>query len=457
MTQALYSSMTGLKAGTEQLTVVSDNIANMNTTAYKSYRVDFQDIWYQTSTTGTNSTTVSGGTNPYQVGVGVRCASITKDLTPGSTTSTGIATDMAIAGNGYFCVQNGDGETLYTRDGTFSIDELGYLVTANGDKVLGTNSVISNSSSSEPLKFPLKMQVVEHGSTDIAGLKNKDLNNVENITNGTFSYIIHYKDGTTSNSKQVTIDGIDGNSTVQEILNVINADTTDFKMTASDGCVFVENLDPDNVDFIEFCSDPRGGTNFISQLDLNGNGTTKSKVLNYSATLSEVDSISDTNTLLYDSFSVGKDGRITLKYSDGSTLSINSDDGKSYYFTYTDSAGVIINGDVNNTDKASLFVDEKLLPEQNLQIQIAMVANPNGLVATGNNQYSVGVNSGEIYYTAGNINGAGEIISGSLESSNVDLAQQFSNMILAQRLVQANSQVFNGANQMLQTLVYLGQ
>ena len=74
MTQALFTSMTGLNAGTEQLTVVSDNVANMNTTAYKTSRVDFQDIWYKTKTTGTNSTTRIGGTNPYQVGVGVKCA-----------------------------------------------------------------------------------------------------------------------------------------------------------------------------------------------------------------------------------------------------------------------------------------------------------------------------------------------------------------------------------------------
>ena len=137
MTQALFTSMTGLNAGTEQLTVVSDNVANMNTTAYKTSRVDFQDIWYQTRTTGTYSTAASGGKNPYQTGVGVKCASITKDMGASSINTTGRTEDMAIQGNGWFSVANADGAVLLTRDGTFSLDEEGFLCTANGCKVLG--------------------------------------------------------------------------------------------------------------------------------------------------------------------------------------------------------------------------------------------------------------------------------------------------------------------------------
>ena len=128
MTQALYTSMSGLNAGTQQLTVVSDNIANMNTTAYKTSRVDFQDIWYQTKTTGTNSTAVMGGTNPYQVGVGVQCAGITKNMQPSTTnTTTGNPTDLAITGYGWFTVIDSDGNVSLTRDGTFHLDEEGYL------------------------------------------------------------------------------------------------------------------------------------------------------------------------------------------------------------------------------------------------------------------------------------------------------------------------------------------
>ena len=141
MTQALFTAQTGLNAGTQQLSVVSDNVANMNTTAYKTSRLNFQDVWYQTKTTGTNSTSVLGGTNPYQWGVGVKCASITKNFDAASTVSTGRASDLAITGPGWFTVLNPDGAVLYTRDGTFSLDENGYLCTANGYKLLGTDTI----------------------------------------------------------------------------------------------------------------------------------------------------------------------------------------------------------------------------------------------------------------------------------------------------------------------------
>ena len=122
------------------------------------------------------------------------------------------------------------------------------------------------------------------------------------------------------------------------------------------------------------------------------------------------------------------------------------------YFSFQDADGVIINDDDTN----SLYVDPNVLVTANMQLQLAKVTNNGGLVAEGNNQYSVGVNCGTVLFTAANINGVGGVVSGALEASNVDLAQQFSNMILAQRLVQANSQVFSGANQLLETLVYLG-
>ena len=165
MTQALFTSMTGMNAGTDQLTVVSDNVANMNTTAYKTSRVDFQDIWYQTRTTGTNSTPNSGGTNPYQIGVGVQCASISKDFSAASTNTTGRAEDLAITGDGWFTLQNSDGKTLLTRDGTFSLDENGYICSADGSKLLGMNQNTSLTGSTIPIKIPVSVKVMEDGTT----------------------------------------------------------------------------------------------------------------------------------------------------------------------------------------------------------------------------------------------------------------------------------------------------
>lgn len=468
MTQALFTSMTGLNAGTKQLTVVSDNIANMNTTAYKTSRLDFQDIWYQTKTTGTNSTSVLGGTNPYQVGVGVQCASITKNFDPSSTNTTGYATDLALTGKGWFTVINSDGQMLLTRDGTFSLDENGYLCTADGSKVLGMDSISSSTGSTTPIKFPTKIKVIEEATNanDFGRMTISELNNAETITAGDFKITVNElgTNGEVVGSTDLTIslpeDEINKNTDINTLVAKIN-EQSDGKFTATvvDGAIQFEPADGNSRLVFETIA---GGSNFVKQTQLSSvspddNGVVTSKTLNISATITEVDDVTADTTHEYKSYSVGQDGRVTVTYGDGSTLTVLTDENDATYFSYTNAEGVIINDDINNTGNASLYVDPNVLVKANMQLQIAKVTNDNGLVAQGSNTYSFGVNSGDVIFTAAGINGTGNVISGALESSNVDLAEQFSYMILAQRLVQANSQVFNGANSMLETLVYLGR
>lgn len=473
MTQALFTSMTGLNAGTEQLTVVSDNVANMNTTAYKTSRVDFQDIWYATKTTGTNSTRVSGGTNPYQVGVGVQCASITKDFTAASTNTTGRAEDMAITGDGWFTVLNSDGKVLLTRDGTFSLDENGFLCTADGSKVLGMNYLESLNASTTPIKIPTSIKVVETGTPKVNfdTLKSKDLNALSSAVNGftagKFNVVVYDEDGNvedeltikipTNYSETNTATHDISDKTMADIAGYIN-DQADgyFTVTTGDGTFSFTPATGTSLKF-QTVNEGKGGSNFVSATNianvaLDKNGAYTSPILSMKATIGEVDDISSNYTHNFESFSVGKEGLITVTYGDGSVLTVKAHDNGVTYFSYQDANGIIINDDTNK----SLTVDPNVLQLANMQLQLAKVVNNGGLVAEGNNQYSVGVNCGTVIYSAGNVNGIGGVVSGALESSNVDLAQQFSNMILAQRLVQANSQVFSGANQLLETLVYLG-
>ena len=481
MTQALFTSMTGLNAGVEQLTVVSDNVANMNTTAYKTSRVDFQDVWYRTKTTGTNSTAVLGGTNHYKIGVGVQCASITKDFAAASTNTTGRTTDLAITGPGWFCVQNADGQTLLTRDGTFSLDELGYLCTASGSKVLGMDSITSSTGSTTPIKVPTMIKVEEEPTpkSKFGDMKLGELNCCETITSGKFgikneedgltyvfelegvdkdtkvSDLVDKLNGLTGTATKVTVDPNTGEEQTEEVEKGIG-DLVTFEYKA--GVIEATDNSADGIAF----KTVGGGSNFLSQTNLLSvtpeDGVYTSTVMNMSATISEIDDITADETQLYKSLSFGKDGLLTVTYGDGSVLTVQAtEDGASTYFSYTDAGGIIINDDINNSGKASLYVDPNLLTKANMQLQIAKVTNDSGLVAVGNNCYEFGVDSGKVVYTAAGINGTGAVASGALEASNVDLAQQFSYMILAQRLVQANSQVFNNANSMLETLVYLGR
>ncbi len=498
MTQALFTSMTGLNAGTEQLTVVSDNVANMNTTAYKTSRVDFQDIWYKTKTTGTNSTVRIGGTNPYQIGVGVKCASISKDFQPSTVNTTGRATDMAITGMGWFTVLTADDKMLLTRDGTFALDENGYLCTANGYKVLGTDSSASMLNSTTPLKLPMSISVEEYATkntadnrSDEAGaqpiefksIKLTDLNALGTTHNG-ISPGTFYVEVDTVGKVQITIpeDDINENTDVDSLVNNVlnNGDNQkiwdeDTKSYKSDGQKVTFSLASDDNDETNariIAKDAsgtnamtfKGGTsNFvaatgISANDQNEDGTYYTKVLNYTATISTMDDITSDTTKMYENFSVGTNGTVTVTYSDGSILTVEEEpESGALYFNYTDQNGHIIIDNHGNTGAKPLYVDPNVLVLANMQLQLAKVTNDYGLVAQGNNQYAIGVDCGDVIYTSANVNGVGGVTCGALETSNVDLAQQFANMILAQRLVQANSQVFQGANQMLQTLSYLAQ
>lgn len=457
--------MTGLNAGTEQLTVVSDNVANMNTTAYKTSRVDFQDIWYSTKTSGTNSTRTMGGTNPYQIGVGVQCASITKDFGASSTNTTGRSEDMAITGNGWFTVQNSDGKVLLTRDGTFSLDENGFLCTANGCKVLGASMSESLNAGTTPIKIPPAIKVVEKGTpkNELLGMKSTEINGLGStfadvgITSGKFT-VTPIEDGVAQAPIEIELDTAD--ATMGDILNQLNAKANG-KFTADyvDGAMVITPTAPTTS--LSFGNiEGEGASNFVSATNIGSasliNGVYTSRTLNVSASIGQVDSITADTTLLYDDFSVGKDGLMTITYGDGSILTVKSNPDGTQFFSYQNKGGVIINDNPQNQG-ASLYVDPNILTIPNMQLQMAKVTNDSGLVAQGNNQYSIGVNCGDVVFTAANTNGVGAVVCGALESSNVDLAQQFSNMILAQRLVQANSQVFSGANSLLETLVYLGR
>lgn len=144
MMSAFFSAVSGLKSETSNLNVIANNIANVNTTGYKSQRVSFADLLSQTLSSASGSTATTGGTNPVQVGLGVSVASTDTNMTTGSTTSTGIDTDVAISGSGFFVVYNGaDGSYLYTCEGDMTVDEDGNL-TVNGNKVCGYTQFDAN-------------------------------------------------------------------------------------------------------------------------------------------------------------------------------------------------------------------------------------------------------------------------------------------------------------------------
>ena len=137
MMRSLYSGVSGLKGHQTKMDVVGNNIANVNTTGFKSGRVTFADTLSQTSANASAATSNLGGTNPKQIGLGVGVASIDTIFTDGSVQATGKNTDVALSGNGLFVVKSGN-ETYYTRDGAFEFDEKGnYVLPGSGHYVQG--------------------------------------------------------------------------------------------------------------------------------------------------------------------------------------------------------------------------------------------------------------------------------------------------------------------------------
>ena len=135
MSSALSAGVSGLKAFQEMLDVAGNNIANVNTTAYKSSRIHFSELLSETIKKASQPTATTGGTNPVQLGSGVGVSGIVADTTQGNIENTGNALDMALEGEGYFVLNDGQ-QNVFTRAGAFSVDEASYLVdSATGYRV----------------------------------------------------------------------------------------------------------------------------------------------------------------------------------------------------------------------------------------------------------------------------------------------------------------------------------
>ena len=151
MLRSMYSGISAMKANQTKMDVVGNNVANVGTTAYKKTSTRFADALYQSAIYPSAPTPTSGGVNPGQVGIGVKVSGILKNTVQGSLQTTGRDTDLAIDGDGFFTVEIGANQKGYTRDGSFSLDMDGHLVTAQGYKVLGEND--------NPIKIPKDMVV----------------------------------------------------------------------------------------------------------------------------------------------------------------------------------------------------------------------------------------------------------------------------------------------------------
>lgn len=421
MLQAMYSGVSGLKANMTQMDSISNNIANINTTGYKSSTVMFQAMLTKTlKSAGSPQAGGVGGTDPMQIGLGVTASSIEIDQTSGPQESTGKSTDVAIDGSGYLMLTDGSSK-FYTRDGSFTLDSDGNLVAASsGMKVMGwmanaTSGDIDNTaviSPSSTITLPLgQLAVAKQTSKVTYG------GNLNSTT-----------DAGASTSASVQVYDSLGNAHPVSLTIAKSATDGEWKWTASsaDGAIAIGD-----------------GTSTSGTLQFDGNG----KILNHSGTgtigLTLTDSGGATNpmTCTLDMSSI-------TQLTGTTSVAASSQDGTAIGMLEDFSIGKdgVISGKFSNGMIQALA-----------QISLAQFSNPSGLTNSGGNTYQQSSNSGLPQIGVPSTGGRGALLAGYLEGSNVDLPTEFANMIIAQRGFQANSKIITTSDQILQELVNLKQ
>ena len=156
MLRSMYSGVSGMKSHQTKMDVIGNNIANVNTYGFKSSRTTFSEVYYQTLRSASNATANQGGRNANQIGYGVGVASVDVQHTRSGFQMTDNGMDLAIAGEGFFQVQDTDGNVFYTRAGMIRIDSIGNLVDQNGNFVLGvTGDPLGKNASGEKIQFSI--------------------------------------------------------------------------------------------------------------------------------------------------------------------------------------------------------------------------------------------------------------------------------------------------------------
>lgn len=414
MFPAFSIALSALSADSTAIDVVGNNLSNLNTTGYKDVAVNFQDLMSQT---------LGSGLNPGQVGMGVGQIGTISNYTQGTIQTTNGPMDAAIEGNGFFVVHNAANQTLYTRDGSFQVNGSGNVVTATGQTVQGwsaVNGVINSNGPVGSLSVPLGSTVAATPTTTMSLSVNLDSTSAA---------------GATYSAPIQVFDSQGASHTL----------TVNFTETAANAWSYTVTIPAADL--------PTGGKTTLASgnmtFDANGNLLTP-------AASSDPQTI--TVGALADGATIGPIGW-SLWNSTGTTPQITQ---------YAEASGV---GSTNQNGVAAGQITNVSLANGGLlmatysngqqvtvgQVAMASVPNPESLLSVGDNNLQASATTGSIAVGAANTGGNGQILAGSLESSTVDIASEFTNLLTYERSYQAASRVISTADQMLQDTVGLIQ
>jgi flagellar hook protein FlgE len=412
MMRSLFAAVSGLRNHQIRMDVIGNNIANVNTIGYKASRVTFEETFAQliqgASRPPGDADGSSGGTNPVQIGLGMNISSIDQLFTQGNLEATGVTTDLAIQGRSFFVVSDGN-QDFYTRAGNFQIDADGRLTLAtNGFVVQGRladNGVLTDTVGD--IRLPFGQKSAANATTEFALGGNLDAS------------------ADVGDQRQTTVKIMDEQGGVHEVTLVFEktADNT-WDYTATVGDATVNGGDTGTITFNEdgTLADPES-----VDLDFTPDGFTGAQIVTMRfGTIDDIDGLS--------------------QFASPSTALIREQDG----FTMGDLVQIGI--DPTGTISGSFTNGETIVLAQ---VALADLNNPGGMIRVGDNMYTSSANSGEAVVGFAGEGSQSFVTSGALEMSNVDLAQEFTNMITTQRGFQSNARVITTSDEMLQELVNL--
>ena len=403
--------LSGLISSQDQLQSVSNNLANIDTVGFKDQTISFSDIFAQSSLSNASN-------DPIQTGLGVAPAQTTTDFTDGDISATGIPTNMALSGNGFFVTQSANGSTNYTRAGDFTTNTDGQLTTPNGELVMGypaVNGVVNTSGSLQPIQVGLGSVIPASATSTFQFQANLSASTKTGATysspvkifdslGGEHDLTVNYtKTGTNSWSYTVNVPTADTGSTSSQIASGKLTFDSSGNLTSPTGSVAI--------DIPKFTD---GAAPMKLTWDLTAaNGTSSLTQTNLASSTGSPTSDGQASGTL-EGISVLANGTVEGSYSNGQLNALG-------------------------------------------QVAVASFANNQGLLRSGNNDYSATVGSGVAAVGVAGTGGRGTITGDSVEASNVDVAAEFAKMIVAQQAYSANAKSITTFDQISQATIAMVQ
>jgi flagellar hook protein FlgE len=390
---SFFIPLSGLEADNTALNTIANNLANMNTVAYKSQDVQFSDLFYQ-------QVGESGSGNPQQVGAGTKVGAIVTDFSSGTTTpSTGNPQDVALNGDGFFVIDN-NGTQEYTRSGNFVLSSDGHLLTQSGQQVMGfpaINGVVNTNAPLVAIQIP-KGQVEQPKATSTLSV-------TANL-----------------DASAATGTSVQGQVTLYDSLGVGHVATVDFQKAGTNTWTYNISLP---------AGESTGSANTTGTLtfDASGNLTSPASNPNIQFTgLADGASNMSFSWNLYDS--TGKGAIDQVASASGSGIASITQDGyeSGQYNGFTVDSNGVVSATFSNSQTQVIG-----------QLAIASITNEQGLTKLGDGNYQTTLASGQATIGTAGTGGRGTIQDNAIEGSNVDISTQFANLIVAQRAFEANA------------------